>query len=118
MSDGSQRPHGLLRHLRGLTLTLPLPITLTLTLTYGTCEAAARTAAAGDSIWLFCESSVDGHGAVYFWAYIYYLSKVTLTLTLTLTLIGHGAVYFRAYIYYLSKYYELLDTGVQYLRGP
>jgi len=53
-------------------------------------EIVQRSASEGSTRWLFCEApSTEPRGALWFWAYVYYL----------------------------SKYYELLDTVLQLLKG-
>ncbi|CEL92701.1 unnamed protein product [Vitrella brassicaformis CCMP3155] len=54
------------------------------------CEAGRRVAADGSALWLVCE--VEGTTA-------------------------RGPLYFWVYVYYVSKYWELLDTILQLLKG-
>jgi len=62
-----------------------------LVMTLGTgLEVVRRSSVEGSSRWLFCEApSTEPRGALWFWSYVYYL----------------------------SKYYELLDTVLQLLKG-
>ena len=53
-------------------------------------EVVSRTQIEGSTEWLLCESpDTESKGPLWFWSYVYYL----------------------------SKYYELLDTGLQLVRG-